>query len=395
MAWRIDEHVVRGEIDNRTRGRVTGRIWFADLNEPVTIELKGNAWHDVAGRRLEFVNPEPKPGLPASFARSQRGTIGDITASRKVRVPEIPLDQIVKYYAAKKPFPWHWGNSLYFEWFSDRNGRVVIESASYQLTISSDPTWQMSADEEREQRIANGYALEAFMGRASEALEALQSHETDKNQPDIDNLENKLRPQTEEEAEKMQADSDRLADRIAARLEREGKNADYEKIVAEELERARRIDEMNAAANEALEEMANDTWKDRDDETHPLSERALELSVRVAKDIEAREWIPENASPEYPVMMLLNSVHLASAKLAGALDGADWPPSLDCCAGIIVRLKRASGYLADAKLAAEACRDEALVDGDWLREIETEMAVIADEANLLIANLRAHLENRS
>ena len=29
MAWRIDRHVVRGEIDNRTRGRVTGLIWFA------------------------------------------------------------------------------------------------------------------------------------------------------------------------------------------------------------------------------------------------------------------------------------------------------------------------------------------------------------------------------
>jgi len=26
MAWRIDESVIRGEIDNRTRDRVTGRI---------------------------------------------------------------------------------------------------------------------------------------------------------------------------------------------------------------------------------------------------------------------------------------------------------------------------------------------------------------------------------
>ena len=29
MAWRIEEAVVRGEIDSRGRGRVTGRIWFA------------------------------------------------------------------------------------------------------------------------------------------------------------------------------------------------------------------------------------------------------------------------------------------------------------------------------------------------------------------------------
>ncbi|MFT3868628.1 MAG: hypothetical protein QM715_09025 [Nibricoccus sp.] len=201
MAWRIDEYVVRGEIDNRRRGSITGRIWFADLAEPITIDLKGNAWHDVAGRRLEFVNPEPKSGLPAGFASVQQGSTGDITASRKVRVPEIPLDQIGDYYAAKKPFPWHWGNSLYFEWFSERNGRVVIESASYQLTISSEPTWQMSADEEREQRIANNYALENFMGRASEALEASRAQDSNGDQPKPEDIDNEFRPKTEDEME--------------------------------------------------------------------------------------------------------------------------------------------------------------------------------------------------
>ena len=121
MAWRIDEHVLRGEIDNRTRGRVTGRVWFSGRAEPMELDLAGNAWRDLAGRRLEFVNPAPKPGLAASFAARQHGTTGDITASRKVKVPDIPLDQIGEYYAAHKPWPWHWGNSLYLEWFSDAN----------------------------------------------------------------------------------------------------------------------------------------------------------------------------------------------------------------------------------------------------------------------------------
>lgn len=31
MAWRMDESVVCGEIDNREKGRVTGRIWFMEL----------------------------------------------------------------------------------------------------------------------------------------------------------------------------------------------------------------------------------------------------------------------------------------------------------------------------------------------------------------------------
>ncbi|HTO05356.1 MAG TPA: hypothetical protein VL069_16730 [Opitutus sp.] len=91
MAWRIDEHVTRGEIDNRIRDCVTGRIWFFGRDEPVILALTGNAWRDLAGHRLEFVNPEPKPGLSPSFAAHQRGTTGDITASRKVRVPDIPM----------------------------------------------------------------------------------------------------------------------------------------------------------------------------------------------------------------------------------------------------------------------------------------------------------------
>ena len=94
MAWRIDESVIRGEIDNRARDRVTGLIWFAGLAEPVELALEGNAWRDLAGRRLEFVNPVVvKPPLSAEqaegFALRQHGTIGDCTASRRVKVPEV------------------------------------------------------------------------------------------------------------------------------------------------------------------------------------------------------------------------------------------------------------------------------------------------------------------
>ena len=48
MAWRIDKAVVRGELDNRVRGRVTGRIWFVERAEPVVLELQGNCWRDLA-----------------------------------------------------------------------------------------------------------------------------------------------------------------------------------------------------------------------------------------------------------------------------------------------------------------------------------------------------------
>jgi len=49
MAWRLHEHVLRGKIDNRTRGRVTGEIWLAGIDEPLVLELAGDCAPDLAG----------------------------------------------------------------------------------------------------------------------------------------------------------------------------------------------------------------------------------------------------------------------------------------------------------------------------------------------------------
>ena len=35
MAWRIDEQVIRGEIDNRTPGKVRGQLWLVGRDEPI------------------------------------------------------------------------------------------------------------------------------------------------------------------------------------------------------------------------------------------------------------------------------------------------------------------------------------------------------------------------
>lgn len=57
MAWRIHEHVLRREIDNRARGRVTGRIWLAGVAEPLALELEGDCHPDLAGGVLTFRIP--------------------------------------------------------------------------------------------------------------------------------------------------------------------------------------------------------------------------------------------------------------------------------------------------------------------------------------------------
>jgi hypothetical protein len=400
MAWRVEESVIRGEIDNRVRDRVTGRIWFTGRAAPVELNLTGNCWRDLAGRRLEFTNPEPKPGRPEGIAPRQDGAVGDITASRKVKVPDIPLDQIGEYYKTKKPMPWHWGNSLYLEWFSTFNGRVMIESAGYELKIVGEPAWEMTPDEEEAQRRANGAAMTGFMEKLGEAAAAGdQAYEED--------TEWNEKPQTEEEAEKMQAESDRLVDRIQARLAREGEGADYEKIMHEEIERLRAergdpeptpeqlernagwIDEINQAGREA----ANDPELAKQQaRKHPLAERAFELSLRLGRAEKKNKWLPDDATEEHPVAELVGGVMKAGAKLAGALDGENWPPDVDSCAGIIVRLKRARGYLDDALRAAESCREQKLTETAWLAEVRHEAVDLARETDAIITELRARLE---
>src|SRR5271170_5884477 len=100
MAFRIHDSVVRGEIDNRRKGVVRGKIWVEGREEPVVLELRGNARPDLAGSLLTFINPQkpvPHPALD-SLNPLQRGGIGDLTASRKVRVFDVPLQGAIEMY---------------------------------------------------------------------------------------------------------------------------------------------------------------------------------------------------------------------------------------------------------------------------------------------------------
>src|SRR3974390_656355 len=151
MAWRVHDSVIRGEIDNRERGSVRGQVWLAGQAEPIRLELQGNAAADLAGCLLTFENPGEKIPIRADshLASLQRGTAGDMTASRKVRVFEMPIEEA--YMRKKKglPVPEHLANSLYLEWLSDFTGRVVIESADYKITISA-PPWRLTPEDEQQ-----------------------------------------------------------------------------------------------------------------------------------------------------------------------------------------------------------------------------------------------------
>jgi hypothetical protein len=403
MAWRIADFVIRGEIDNRERDQVVGKIWIHGREQPIQLELSGNPWRDLAGQFLRFENPNPRP-LPEhmlNFASEQTGVVGDITAARKVKILDIPDGEFEHYYTNKIPMPYHWGNSLYLEWHSKRNGRVVIEAADYTLTVEPSATWQMSEEEEAAQHTANAQAMIGFIDQLLETDEIPF--------PKMDIEDDAPQSRIEAEADAEAARSDLLNDRIEARVDREA-HVDAEmlkRIIEEERERLRQ--ERGEAEPEDLyleddpteraihEDEILRTLSEEDDypelETHPLVERCGELCEEIYYSIEVNEWLPKHAHHEHPLHELLRGLRLASAKLAGALNGdpEDWPPDPLFAGNVLVRLKKARGYLADALAALDSAKSEKLAEPDWLATQKQEIEHIQQSTQHYINEIRAKL----
>ncbi len=149
MAWRCHEYLLRGELDNRARGRVTGRLWLAGVEAPLVLDLEGDCAPDLAGCLLTFENPAPLPLPCAPPAREQRGVAGEITAARKVRVFDMPVADAFAILAAGGQPPERLANALGFGWFNPRGGGFEFVINSFSLTIS-EPAWRYTASEAAE-----------------------------------------------------------------------------------------------------------------------------------------------------------------------------------------------------------------------------------------------------
>jgi hypothetical protein len=164
VACRIHDAVVRGVIDNRVPGLVTGQLWLAGRAAPIQVRLRGNGWRDVAGCEITFEHNAPETLRPNALAVIQEGVVGDLTASRRAKIPLVPMSEVKEYYARREPLPCRWANLLYLEWFSERNGRVLLESHEYTVHIT-ERVWALTESEELEQRKVNAAALKDFMRR--------------------------------------------------------------------------------------------------------------------------------------------------------------------------------------------------------------------------------------
>ena len=105
MALRLCTEILHGELENRHPGRTTGILHLVGHKEPVTLDLVGNPWRDLAGHRVVFKNPSPGPAREATsrLVKKQTGRVGDITASRKVKVLDCPLEELSALHRENRP----------------------------------------------------------------------------------------------------------------------------------------------------------------------------------------------------------------------------------------------------------------------------------------------------
>ena len=173
MAWRFDKMVIRGEIDNTVRGCVTGKLWLLGREQPMTLDLDGDALPDLAGCKLTFenVNPIPQPQYDEGLSMIQTGSVGDITASQKLKKLLVPEEVWMQAMKEKRfhEMPWVLSNSLYLEWFSNSNGRIVIQTTDYVLTVS-ERQWEPDADEQAAQAAINEENMRAYMEELGRAV---------------------------------------------------------------------------------------------------------------------------------------------------------------------------------------------------------------------------------
>jgi hypothetical protein len=161
MSWHIHEHVMRAVIDNRIRGTVTGVVWLAGRSGPLRLELQGNAWSDLAGCLVRIENSTFRPGALEGLATEQRGVCGDLTATRRANMPAVSPEGWSRW-EPRAPAPQVWGTGIYVEWFSERNGRVVIELMGC-WTCISERAWHPTGDEQLEPAWCNLQAVDQFL----------------------------------------------------------------------------------------------------------------------------------------------------------------------------------------------------------------------------------------
>jgi len=310
----------------------------------------------------------------------QSGQIGDLTASRKVRVMEIPMPEAYLMKKRGEPVPEHMANCLYLEWFSESNGRVVIESTDYALEISA-PEWRLTPEEERQRAQDAADGMNGFMQKLTEAIERQQHGQND--------------PQTdwdEHDYEKLLKESDARTDKYLELLDKYGDSPEAEEKIAKEIgwlreltpeeaeEENRCIEEMNRACEEALHELPPEPephregidWIRTEDGglAHPLQHRCAESATKYWKQADG---LGLEKCEDTDLWQFIFEFQATGAKLAGALNGIAEGREFGDAAFTVACLKRALDHLHKSQAGLEAVAPKKILPEKLVAEARLEL----------------------
>jgi hypothetical protein len=296
-----------------------------------------------------------------------------MTGSRKVRIPDVPFDAMMRLFRAGKPVPEHTSNALYLEWFSETNGRVVIESADFEVRVSP-PVWIMTDEQERAQIEANRRVLQSFLAQLLEPPPSAGD--------EGDEADSRM---NEFEWERFMKESDARTDRYIELLEKYEGHPEQEKLVAREmgwtwLEEALEAEERGVLGEgrdeaEALAEVPplepnpateGVDWV-RDEHghpQHPLTLRMVHLALSLWRHCEQRGLLGEQTDPD--LLDMISHAQLTAAKLAGALNSLAYREEVE--GGFVVAsLKRALHVLHRSLGAADKVAGKAVLPAEEIQ----------------------------
>jgi hypothetical protein len=156
----LDSSLISGYLSNEVPGLVTGVLNLAGCANPLRVELTGNFLRDIAGCRIEMLNPVPDANAKhvQSLGMQQDGYVGQMTAS--YRVQQVPRAR--KSNTGVFTPPKGLKNLLFLEWFNREKQRILIQSWHLHLTVSA-PRWQQSRQAELAQIRQNRERRKQFL----------------------------------------------------------------------------------------------------------------------------------------------------------------------------------------------------------------------------------------
>ncbi len=158
----LESSVLGGYLSNEVPGLITGMLNIAGQRQPVRMELSGNFMRDIAGCRVDLLNPLPDTDVDMleSFAPLQTGQAGVMTASH--RAVQLPRRKSAMAAGYAIPDPTGLKNLIFLEWFNQDNQRILIQSWHLQLRVTA-PRWSLSRDAETAQMRQNRARRKHFL----------------------------------------------------------------------------------------------------------------------------------------------------------------------------------------------------------------------------------------